>query len=72
MAEIFNSFCARLCSGTCGILVTRKGQTITEVKGDPDCEFNRGYICPKGRALPELLYHPDRLKHLHTVGRRQI
>ncbi len=71
MAEIFNSFCARLCSGTCGILVTRKGQTITEVRGDPDCEFNRGYICPKGRALPELIYHPDRLKHpLKRIGQK--
>ncbi|CAB1056533.1 Oxidoreductase, molybdopterin-binding [Olavius sp. associated proteobacterium Delta 1] len=71
MAEIFNSFCARLCSGTCGILVTRKGQTITEVRGDPDCEFDRGYICPKGRALPELLYHPDRLKYpLKRIGQK--
>jgi len=71
VAEIINSFCARLCSGTCGILVTRKGQTITEVRGDPDCEFNRGYICPKGRALPELLYHPDRLKYpLKRTGQK--
>lgn len=71
MAEIINSYCARLCSGTCGILVIRKGQTITEVRGDPDCEFNRGYICPKGRALPELLYHPDRLKSpLKRIGQK--
>jgi anaerobic selenocysteine-containing dehydrogenase len=71
VADVINSFCARLCSGTCGILVTRNGQTITEVRGDPDCEFNRGYICPKGRALPELLYHPDRLKYpLKRIGQK--
>ena len=71
MEDILNSFCAKLCSGTCGILVIRKGQTITRVTGDPDCQFNRGYICPKGRALPELLYHPDRLKEpLKRIGRK--
>lgn len=71
MEDILNSFCARLCSGTCGILVTRKGQTITRITGDPDCQFNRGYICPKGRALPELLYHPDRLRQpLRRIGRK--
>jgi anaerobic selenocysteine-containing dehydrogenase len=71
MEDTIKSFCARLCSGTCGILVTRKGQTITEVRGDPDCQFNRGYICPKGRALPELLYHPDRLKYpLKRIGQK--
>lgn len=71
MVDTINSFCARLCSGTCGILVTRQGQTITEVRGDPDCQFNQGYICPKGRALPELIYHPDRLKYpLKRIGQK--
>jgi anaerobic selenocysteine-containing dehydrogenase len=68
METTVKSFCARLCSGTCGILVTLEGQMITHIKGDPDCPFNRGAICPKGRALPELLYHPDRL----TVPLRRI
>ena len=71
MEDTLKSFCARLCSGTCGILVTRKDEKVIGVKGDPDCQFNRGYICPKGRALPELLYHPDRLKYpLKRVGKR--
>ena len=68
METIVKSFCARLCSGTCGILVTLEGQRITHIKGDPDCPFNRGVVCHKGRALPELLYHPDRL----TVPLKQI
>jgi anaerobic selenocysteine-containing dehydrogenase len=42
--------------------VSLTGGKIAGVKGDPDCPFNKGLICPKGRALPELLYHPDRLK----------
>ena len=71
METTVKSFCARLCSGTCGILVTLEGQRITHIKGDPDCPFNRGVICPKGRALPELLYHPDRLTvPLKRIGRK--
>ena len=72
MEDTIKSFCARLCSGTCGILVNRKDGKVLGVKGDPDCQFNRGYICPKGRALPELLYHPDRLKYpLKRIGKRE-
>jgi len=71
MKTIVKSFCARLCSGTCGIRVTLEGQRITQIQGDPDCPFNRGAVCPKGRALPELLYHPDRLTvPLKRIGRK--
>jgi anaerobic selenocysteine-containing dehydrogenase len=71
MATIVKSYCTRLCSGSCGIRVTLEGQRITDIKGDPDCPFNRGAICPKGRALPELLYHPDRLTvPLKRIGRK--
>ena len=64
------TFCARLCGGTCGILVNVRGGKITRVKGDPDC-LNKGHICPKGRALPELLYHPNRLTFpLKRVGEK--
>ena len=61
MKAIVKSFCARICSGNCGILATLEDQKITHITGDPDCPFNRGAICPKGRAVPELLYHPERL-----------
>jgi len=71
MKTIVKSFCARLCSGTCGIRVTIDGQRISNIQGDSDCPFNRGAICPKGRALPELLYHPDRLTlPLKRIGRK--
>ena len=61
METTVKSFCTRLCSGTCGILATLVDGRIARIKGDPNCPFNRGSICAKGRALPELLYHPDRL-----------
>lgn len=39
--------------------------------GDRDCPTSKGYICAKGKASPELLYHPDRLKFpLKRVGAR--
>jgi anaerobic selenocysteine-containing dehydrogenase len=45
----------------CGILLTLDKGKVIKVEGDPDSPFNQGHICPKGRALPELLYHPNRL-----------
>jgi len=36
---------------------------VTGVTGDPDHSMNHGFICVKGRAQPDLLYHPDRLKY---------
>jgi len=67
---VIKTFCARLCGGTCGILVDVTDGKITRVIGDPDC-LNKGHICPKGRALPELLYHPERLTSpLKRVGEK--
>ena len=44
---------------------------VTQVSGDPESPTSRGYICPKGRAAPEFLYHPDRLIHpLRRTGPR--
>jgi anaerobic selenocysteine-containing dehydrogenase len=44
---------------------------IIKVAGDPDSPTSRGYICPKGAASPDLLYHPDRLLYpLRRSGKR--
>jgi anaerobic selenocysteine-containing dehydrogenase len=44
---------------------------LVKVTGDPDSPLSRGYICVKGKAAPELLYHPDRLKYpLRRAGAR--
>jgi anaerobic selenocysteine-containing dehydrogenase len=52
-------------------MVHIKGGKVTRVTGDPGHPMNRGYICVKGRAQPELLYHPDRLKYpLKRKGER--
>lgn len=59
--RIVKSTC-RMCHGVCGTLVHIRDGRVVKVAGDPDCPTSNGYICAKGKASVELLYHPDRLK----------
>jgi anaerobic selenocysteine-containing dehydrogenase len=62
------SFC-RICTAVCGILVEVSGDEVVRVRGDSDHPFSHGYVCPKGRALPQMHHHPDRLERpLLRVG----
>ncbi|HEX7426089.1 MAG TPA: molybdopterin-dependent oxidoreductase, partial [Mycobacterium sp.] len=56
------SFC-RVCTSVCGILVDVDGDDVIAVHGDRDHPFSQGYTCPKGRALPRIHHHHDRLEH---------
>ena len=68
--RIIRSSC-RGCHGVCQVLVHMDGEKIVRVTGDPDSPTSRGYLCPKGAAAPEILYHKDRLAHpLRRVGAR--
>lgn len=60
--QTVRSFC-RVCTSVCGILVDVDGDEVIRVRGDQDHPFSHGYTCPKGRALPQLHHHPDRLEH---------
>jgi anaerobic selenocysteine-containing dehydrogenase len=60
-ARTVRSFC-RICTAVCGILVDVSGDEVVRVRGDPDHPFSHGYTCPKGRSLPQLHHHPDRLE----------
>jgi anaerobic selenocysteine-containing dehydrogenase len=66
------SFC-RVCTSVCGILVDVDGDEVIRVRGDQEHPFSRGYTCAKGRALPELHHHPDRLERprMRVDGRLQ-
>ena len=55
------SFC-RICTSVCGILVDVVGEDVVRVRGDPDHPLSHGYTCAKGRALPQMHHHPDRLE----------
>ncbi|MCX2932895.1 molybdopterin-dependent oxidoreductase [Mycobacterium sp. CVI_P3] len=60
-ARVVRSFC-RVCTSVCGILVEIDGDHVLAVHGDGEHPFSRGYTCPKGRALPQIHHHPDRLE----------
>ena len=64
------SFC-RICTAICGIVVEVDGDQVVKVRGDPDHPLSHGYVCPKGRALPQLHHHPDRIERplLRVDGR---
>ena len=64
------SFC-RICTSVCGILAEVDGDEVVRVRGDKDHPLSHGYTCPKGRALPKMHHHPDRLERpLVRVGGR--
>lgn len=51
-----------LCEASCGLLVEHDDERVHAVRGDPDDDFSRGHICPKGVALIDVQHDPDRLR----------
>ncbi|UCD59178.1 MAG: hypothetical protein JSV16_01720, partial [Candidatus Hydrogenedentota bacterium] len=52
-----------MCHGVCGVLVHVKNGKVVKVTGDPGSPLSKGFICSKGIASVDYLYHPDRLRH---------
>ena len=68
--EVVRTSC-RGCHGVCQVMVHMEKEKVMKVAGDPESPTSRGFLCPKGAAAPELLYHPDRLKYpLRRAGAR--
>jgi len=59
--QTIQSFC-RICTAICGIVVDVVGDEVVRVRGDKDHPLSKGYTCPKGRALPQVHHHPDRIE----------
>lgn len=57
------SFC-RICTAICGLLVDvdQASGEVLKVRGDPEHPMSHGYTCGKGRGLPQMHHHPDRLE----------
>jgi anaerobic selenocysteine-containing dehydrogenase len=55
------SYC-RICTSMCGILVDIVGEKVVAVRGDRNHPVTRGYMCPKGSALPRMHHDPRRLE----------
>ncbi len=62
MATERATYC-RICVAGCGIVVSTEGDTVVGIRGNHEHVLSQGYTCPKGRAIPALHHHPDRLNH---------
>ena len=51
----------RFCGTGCGVLIASEKGRLVAVRGDPDSPVNRGLLCVKGYALPQIQYGEDRL-----------
>ena len=51
-----------VCEATCGLEIKYQGNKILSIKGDKEDPLSKGHICPKGVALQDVYYDPDRLK----------
>ncbi|MCK4274494.1 MAG: molybdopterin-dependent oxidoreductase [Dehalococcoidales bacterium] len=57
--------------GGCGCEIYVQDGKVVRVEGDKNHPFNMGRLCPKGLAIPQYMYHPDRVTHpLKRVGER--
>ena len=61
VTERIRGFCA-LCISRCGSIATVENGRFTELAADPEHPTGQAF-CIKGRAAPELVYHPERLLH---------
>lgn len=58
-----------LCEAMCGVAIDVQNGRITQIKGDTQDSFSRGYMCPKALALKDIHEDPDRLrKPLRKTG----
>ncbi len=50
------------CPGGCGLLARKIDGRIVKIDGNPAHPISRGGSCARGQALPQALYHPDRIQ----------
>ena len=50
-----------LCVWDCGIKAYIENDRLVKVEGWEEHSVSRGYICPRGEALPEYVYSPARV-----------
>lgn len=60
-AERIQTYCS-LCIARCGAIATVEDGRFTRLEPDPAHPTGEA-LCAKGRAAPELVYHPERLTH---------
>ena len=59
------------CHSRCGVFIEVEQGRIVGISGDKDHPISRGFICPKARAVQEIVYHPERItKPLKRKGEK--
>jgi thiosulfate reductase / polysulfide reductase chain A len=59
-SELVTTICFE-CHSRCGVILEVDNGKLVGIKGDKDHPFSQGYLCPKGKACRELIYHPERI-----------
>ena len=59
--EAIQTACPRDCQDCCSLIAYRQEGKLTKVEGDPEHPLTQGFICPRGHAYTDLVYHPRRL-----------
>jgi anaerobic selenocysteine-containing dehydrogenase len=65
--EVITS-CTCDCPDTCSIVASVRDGRVTSIRGDPDFEITRGFLCRKSHNFLKRLFSPDRV--LYPLRRR--
>jgi len=52
--QVFQTACG-ICNASCGIDVFVENDKVIKIEGRDDHPISRGYLCPKGKAIKELI-----------------
>lgn len=59
------------CFAICGALYNIQDGKLVRVEPDKEHPVSRGTLCPKAFAIPEIVYHPERMRYpLKRLGKR--
>ena len=50
------------CAASCGIEVRKIDGRLVKVEGNPEHPMSQGGLCARGQAIPQAMYHPDRIQ----------
>lgn len=60
-----------ICHGGCILFAHVKDGKVQYMEGDPEAPHNRGSLCPKGAAAPQIIHSPYRIKYpMKRIGER--
>lgn len=60
-SSIVRTVCPHDCPDACSLLVTVEDERVTQVQGDPDHPFTRGWLCGKVNHYEQRVHSPERL-----------